>query len=60
MNVFNGVLDLALGVGHLNVLHSIDNHVSEEVSLTVEEFAAHAGLGSIDERFSTQSVGFDG
>ena len=60
MNVFNWVLDLSLGVGHLNILHSINNHVSEEVSLTIEELAAHAGLGSIYESLSAQSVSFDG
>ncbi len=60
MNVFNWVLDLSLGVGHLNILHSINDHVSEEVSLTIEELAAHARLGGIYESLSAQSVSFDG
>jgi hypothetical protein len=36
VDVFYWVLGLSLGVGHLHILHGIDNHVCEKVSLTVE------------------------
>jgi hypothetical protein len=60
VDVLDGVLGLALGVGHLDVLHSIDNHVGEEVSFTVEELGGHGGLGTVDKSFAAESVGLDG
>jgi hypothetical protein len=59
VNILDWVLDLTLCVSHLNILHGVDYHISKEISLTEEEFAAHAGLSSVNERISAQSIGFD-
>lgn len=49
VHVLNGVLGLAGGVGHLDGLHGVDNHVAEEVRLSSEELGAHGGLGGLED-----------
>ena len=60
MNRLHGVLGLSLGVGHLNVIHSIDDHLGEEVGLCSEKFRAHGRLCCIDDRVICKSVSLDG
>jgi hypothetical protein len=59
VDVFDGVLDLARGVGHLHVLHGIDDHVGEELRLTCEELGAHGGSGGLDKGVATKRIALD-
>lgn len=59
VNVLNWVLGLTLSINHLNVLHGINNHVGEEVSLTEQKLGAHGGFGSVDKTFTGEGIGLD-
>ena len=60
MDGLNWVFGLTQMINGLNVLHSRDNHVGEEVTLSIEELGGHGGLASIDESFSTEGIDFNG